>query len=266
MLLITGEEIVGLQSTLARILVLEFCESDIDMSKLSALQARAHQLPHAMSSYIGWLRENITDMQHLFPDKFREYRTRATKEDGHKKMAEQVAFLQFSIDTMLQWVMDRGDISESRAKELSLEAWSIFIELSKKQQTRISDEDPIKRFNAILEALISQGAVTIYDKNSCKPALGGNSANSDLIWYFDDLNWYLLLVPLWHNVQRYCLSEGTHFPLTKDTFYNMLEKRGLIELGPSGRRTVAIRIGAGQKRVLKFIGWGMSETGVIDEE
>jgi hypothetical protein len=48
MLIITGEELVSLQSTLARVCVIEFSKGDVDMNRLTELQAKAHLLPRAM--------------------------------------------------------------------------------------------------------------------------------------------------------------------------------------------------------------------------
>jgi hypothetical protein len=262
MLLITGEELVQLQSTLARVLVLEFLAGDIDKAKLTDLQTKADLLPFAMTSFILWARDSIGSIQKSFPETFGALRAKASREDTHKKLPEQVAFLQFAFDAMLSWVVDRSALSEPEAKELSREAWTIFTALSAKQSRRIDDDEPIKKFTDIVQALITQGAVRLEHKeNGSAPRKGGNGG--DLIGYYDENYWYMLPVPLWHSVQRYCLQEQAHFPLTKETLYRRLANKGFIQ-AENGRHTINVRIRGGQKRVLKFTAGSISENEVAE--
>ena len=59
MLLVTGEELVTLQSTLARVMVIEVGEGGIYKDKLSEIQGKLDYLPYSMASYISWIRDNI---------------------------------------------------------------------------------------------------------------------------------------------------------------------------------------------------------------
>jgi len=77
MLLITAEEQTALESTLARLCIIEVTEGAIDRDKLSAIQRESEKLPLAMASYIHWLRENMEEIKTTFPARFRELRERA---------------------------------------------------------------------------------------------------------------------------------------------------------------------------------------------
>jgi hypothetical protein len=262
MLLITGEELVRLPSTLARTMVVELAKGDIDKDKLTALQSRTALLPHAMASYIWWVRDNIETVRQDFPAQFRALRERAACNGAHRKLPEQAAFLQFALETMLSWVVDRGTLDESRAKELSKEGWEIFNRLSAQQIQRIEDDEPIRRFCDIVETLLTQKRVKIEHKDGML-ALTEDDDDAELIGYHDDQFTYLLPTPLWHEVQRYCAMEQAYFPLTRETLYRRLADKGLIHK-EKGRHTVPVKIRGKTMRVLKFTGRGMLQDEVTE--
>lgn len=70
MLLITGEELVTLQSTLARLMVFKISDGDIDQNRLTEIQPKTYLLPNAMASFIIWVKDNIQDIQATFKVKF----------------------------------------------------------------------------------------------------------------------------------------------------------------------------------------------------
>lgn len=266
-LIITGEELVQLQSTLARVLIIEFLKGDIDRTKLTELQARAERLPHAMASYIRWVRDHLEEIQKTFREKFGTLRERATRENTHKKLPEQVAFLQFGWETMLSWIVDKKILTSAEAKRLSDEGWTIFNALSAKQNRLIDDDEPIRKFFDVLQSLLTQGKVRLEHRENGSTPIGGG-VNADLIGYFDENHSYLLPTPSWHAVQRYCIAEENHFPLSKETLYRRLGNKGLIETD-AGRHTVPMRIRGKLTRVLKFLGTDMFQkevTEVTDEE
>jgi hypothetical protein len=258
--LITGEEIVSLQSTLARVMVVEISEGDIDKNKLTGLQLKAQLLPHAMASYISWVRENVKQIKESFPKQFIRLRDKAFGENTHKKLPEQVAYLQFALETAISWMVDKGVINENEATSLSKEGWDIFIELANKQSKRLEREDPIRKFKEILQTMITQGKVRIEHKDYDSTKIIGGEMG-EFIGYYDDLYTYLLPPALWHSLQKYCIAEGSHFPFSKNTFYGMLKNRGLIET--SGDKTsITIKIKGEVMRVLKFTGGGICGKGV----
>lgn len=262
MVLITGEELVSLQSTLARVMVIEISKGDIYKNKLTEIQLKAQLLPHAMTSYISWVRENIKEIKKSFPKQFIQLRDRAFREDAHKKLPEQVAYLQFALDTAISWMVDKFVLSENEATSLSKAGWGIFMELSNKQSQRIEREDPIERFREILQTIITQGRVKIEHKEEYKKEIIGGEMG-ELIGYYDDLYTYLLPPALWHSLQKYCNAEGSHFPFSRNTFYRMLKNRGLIET--SGDKTsITMKIKGEVMRVLKLIDRGICGKGVTE--
>lgn len=227
MLLITGEEMVTLQSTLARLMVIKLSEGDINRSRLTEIQSKTHLLPNAMASFVIWVRDNIYDIQATFKTQFIELRAKAYKDDLHKKLPDQVAFLQFALDSILSWIVDKGVMTNGETTKLSREGWNIFMELCAEQSRRISLEDPVEKFFEILRTLISQKKVEIKNKNALSEE-SDNKHNVDFIGYYDDEYLYFIPQAIWHTVQRYCIAEGIHFPFKKDTFYQMLKDKKIL--------------------------------------
>lgn len=227
MLLITGEELVTLQSTLARLMVINISEGDIDKNRLTEIQQKTHLLPHAMASFVIWVKDHIQDIQVTFKAKFPELRAKAYKDGIHKKLPEQVAFLQFALETVISWIVDKGVMTKDEAAKLSREGWNIFLELCTEQSQRILREDPIEKFFEILRTLITQNKVKIKNKNTLTENTD-NGHSVEFIGYYDDDYFYFLGQAVWHTLQKYCLAEGIHFPFKKDTFYQMLKDKKIL--------------------------------------
>lgn len=257
MLVVTGEEAPGLQSTIARLLTIEISDGDISKNKLSALQEKHALLPHAMRHYLEWIQAHMQEIVTEFPRRFRELRAEATRDGLHGRLPEQAAFLQYSLEKTASWLVDSGILSESGADDLLTESWAIFHAISKSQQRRIEDDNPITLFFDILSTLISQQNLRL-----CPTVTGGGEtvgAGEVLGWY-DDSFIYLDSAGAWHSLQRFCISEGTHFPFGKNTFFQMLKNKGIIQASPTGECTIVKTIGTRSCRVLKILDRGFYQT------
>jgi len=261
MLLITGEEIVSLMSTLARIFLVEIAKDDIDTEKLTEIQRKAHLLPHAMSFFILWVKDHLNNIKKTFNEEFPEKRRQASKGNMHGKLAEQIAYLHFTFDLVLQWMVKEGIMNNTKKTVLSSRSWEIFMKLAEKHNERLKSEDPVRRFVEILQTLIMQGKVNLLIRDSKGKAgyesdnLGGY--NAEQIGWFDDEYLYLVPAATWNVIQKYCRAEGSHFPFKKNTLYKMLRSRGIIEA--SGQKnTVPVRINEKVIKVLKICRRGIA--------
>lgn len=252
MLLITGEELVELQSTLARVMVVEFNYGDIDMERMTELQRPEQRgiLPHAMSSYILWVKENLSRIKATFPGRFEELRAESGIQNGHRKMNEQRAYLLFTFDLLLKWALEKGAITENDAAIALERGKEAFFAITHRQAERIDQDDPVKLFFGIIDSLLTQGKVRLDNKESgYSDCRGGDSG--ELIGYYDPYFYYLLPQVVWHVVLTYLRLEGGHFPFSRNTLYAVLEKRGYIE-SRDGKHTTPAKIHGIVKRVLKM--------------
>jgi hypothetical protein len=240
MLLVTGEELISIQSTLARCLVIEMEKQDVDVEKLTELQAKSDVLTHAMCSYIIWVQSRFDNIKDEFSDRFKTYRDESYKSRLHPKLHDQFAFLQSTLDIMLDWLIDKKLFTEEEARILFNEGWRIFSSVIQKHAARIEQEDPVSRFIEILYTLLKQGKICLAGKVDTDKVIGGTSG--ELIGYFDDSYLYLLPSAAWNVIQRYCNSENTRFPIgKKGILYKMLRKAKLIET-KNGNNTLVVKI------------------------
>lgn len=259
MMLMTAEEQPTLESTLARVCIIEVTEGALDRDKLTMIQKNADTLPFAMASYITWLRENMAEIKEAFPGRFRELRERAATEGFHKKLPEQAAFMGFALETATSFFYEKGALLKDAAGALVAEGWGIFRQLAEKQQQRIKDDDPVALFFEIVSTLLLQGQARL----EAYPGYPGDriGAGEQIGWY-DSACLYFLPTAIWHMVQRRCIAENTHFPFSKNTFFQMLKNRKIIMPSPSGRSAILVKIGSKPVRVLKIIEGGIYEKAV----
>ena len=141
-------------------------------------------------------------------------------------------------------------ITTEQAEKMSHEGWTIFTELAEKQSRRIEREDPVRRFREIIQTLIAQERIKLLHKDNSSDIIGNEKA--DLHGYFDDLHIYFLPTALWNTMQRYCITEGSHFPFSKQTFYRMLKSRNLIDAGKD-HTSKTERFDGKPQKVLKIV-------------
>jgi len=260
MMLMTAEEQPTLESTLARVCIVEVIEGAIDRQKLTAIQKDSNALPYAMASYINWLRENIADIKAAFPARFQALRERAASEGFHKKLPEQVASMGFSLETACSFFLEKGVLSEDDAKALAADGWGIFRQLARRQQQRIEEDNPVSLFFDILStALIQNHARLDGWPGTASQTIGGGES---LIGWYDSDYLYLIPTAIWALVQRQCSMENTHFPFSKNTFWKMLVNRKIISPATDGQSAIFIKMDGKAKRVLKIIDRGVYDKSV----
>lgn len=261
MLLVTAEELTALESTLARQCIVEVTEGAIDRTKLSAIQKNAEKLPLAMASYVNWILENMEEIKTTFPARFRELRERAANEGFHKKLPEQAAFMGFALQCCTSFFLEKSIINKDTAAALFTEGWETFKLLAKQQQQRIEDDNPIQLFFEILSILLIQGQARL----DCMPGFDGHSIGSSeqVIGWYDSSCIYLMKAAAWHLVQRRCISENTHFPFSKATFFKMLANKQIILPGKGGDTSHVMTIDKKSVRVVKIKEGGIYEKLVI---
>jgi hypothetical protein len=98
--------------------------------------------------------------------------------------------------------------------------------------------------------------------------IDADKLNIVTLGYYDDNARYLLPTETWHEVQKYCKQEDSHFPFSKNTFFKMLRDSGLLAPSKDGQPTVQKKIHGKNQRLLKLTSGGIYKyfvTSVTDE-
>jgi len=203
----------------------------------------------------------MEEIKTTFPARFRELRERAASEGFHKKLPEQAAFMGFALQCCTSFFLEKGILYKDTAAALFAEGWETFKLLAKQQQQRIEDDNPIQLFFEILSVLLIQGQARL----DCMPGFDGHSIGSSeqVIGWYDANCIYLMKAAAWHLVQRRCISENTHFPFSKATFFKMLANKQIIIPGKGGDTTHVMTIDKKSVRVVKIKEGGIYEKLVI---
>jgi len=167
----------------------------------------------------------------------------------------------FTLQCVTSFFLEKSIITKDTAAALFAEGWDIFKLLSKQQQQRIEDDNPVQLFFEILSILLIQGQARL----DCMPGFDGHSIGSSeqVIGWYDANCIYLMKAAAWHLVQRRCIAENTHFPFSKPTFFKMLANKKIILPGKGGDTTHVMTIDKKSVRVVKIKEGGIYEKLVI---
>jgi hypothetical protein len=220
LILITGEELPSVQSTLARLLILDLDRGAVDLKKLTDLQAHALELRQAMAAYVAWLAPQMDQIQADSPAILRDIRARAVSAGLHARISESVAILFYALDRCLAFAVEVGALVESAAQELAKIAWEELLCLARQQGERIQEEDPADRFIEILHALLDSDRVWIKQVGTASAAPCIGAQDGDTV--------YLFSTETWHAVREYCRNENVSFPLKERALNKMMASRGWL--------------------------------------
>jgi hypothetical protein len=244
----TGEQHPPGQSLLARTLVIELDQTDIDVQSLTQAQEQSVYLAHAMAGYVTWLAPQMADMAELLRETFRGARTKATAGREHLRIPEAAAHLWLGLHCGLTYAQETEALSSSQAAELGEKCWKAFLEIGQEQAKIVEDEKPTRRFLGVLYTIIAQGRATLLPKDESpkepKPGV-------DFVGWRDDDFLYLLPEATFSAVVRFCRDTGEHFPIRQERLKRDLAKEGISECDP-GRFTKAAWIANHTRRVLRL--------------
>lgn len=87
-------------------------------------------------------------------------------------------------------------------------------EVDKKQSQRFLEEDPVGKFKKFSNLYSLKMRLEKKSSSEVKGSL--------MVGYYDGNYVYLVPPPNWNTVNRFCIYEGSHFPLSKAAYYTIL--------------------------------------------
>jgi hypothetical protein len=245
-IIVTGEQHPPGQSILARSLVTELDGAAVNLPALTAAQATAKRLPHALAGFISWLAPQMATLPRTLAEGFATIRQRAAGAGSHLRVPEAVAHLYVGIDLGLTYARGCGACSDREAAELAAAAWAALTELSIAQGKLITSERPSHRFLHVLLTLVQKKLGVLLDRETHE-----DGPRADLLGWQDSDSLYLLPGPTWAAVAKLCRDAGEPFPIREERLRADLEKEGLCD-GDRERRTAVVKIAGRPRRVLRL--------------
>lgn len=252
----TGEDVVSGQSTNSRYLAVEIVPGDLDKSKLTLAQTNIDELSQAMHGYITWLAGKFDKLSGQLKSAFVTYRERAQKEDQHGRLSEAVAWLQIGITLAMLYAQESGTLDKDKAEEYLGQAWDVFLQLAKNQNSMIKTERPAARFISVIKELLATG--TVYVESVDKPVSQAQELDGKRLGHIgwrDSIWFYLLPETAYKEATEFLSSQGSRLPVSEATLWKHLDNEGLIETENDGsgvRRKIQKTIRRKKYRVLKI--------------
>jgi len=250
----TGEQLPGGRSVSARMLAVEMCMGDVDLSKLTAAQAESHRYSHAMAGYLQQIAGQWDDLVRTLPKLKTDLRQQLFTTDQHARVPNSIATLYVGFEMAVQYAMNIGALSQVGGEELRERGWEALRELAGAQADLVEQEKPSTRFLSILADLLCQHKVALVKTDDKDGGIGGNIGKPDhaerLGWY-DAEHVYLLPGATFNKVCKFCRDEGQHFPVNENALRKELLEEGLL-ITVDDRRTTRLWDGEKHHRVLKL--------------
>ncbi|MGB3363924.1 MAG: hypothetical protein WBB48_04025, partial [Thermodesulfobacteriota bacterium] len=119
-------------------------------------------------------------------------------------------------------------------------------------QIRLKSEGPVEQLQEILSTLLIQRKIilreSIKTEGRCR-ATPKSKADAEFVGYYDNEYVYFIPAALWNSVQKFCKSEGRHFPVKNHTIYQMMREKDLL-FTRSKENTTSKRIRGESRRFL----------------
>jgi Toprim domain len=245
----TGEDIPSGQSLRARLLVLELTPGQIPADRLSAMQTAAASgiFAAAMAAYLRWLAPRIDDLKETLPQRQRMLRDTLAQGIDHRRTPDIAASLTLSWETFLRFAEEAGAISRTDADALLSRVRASVTDSAEVQRAHQADEEPARRFLALLGAAISSGRAHLADADTGTQPENASSwgwqlasvgSGHDLreVWRpnGERLGWIrdgdLLLEPeaAFAVAQKLARDQGTSIAVKQRTLWKRLAEQGLL--------------------------------------
>jgi Domain of unknown function (DUF927) len=241
----TGEQHPPGQSLLARMLILEWKQADVNRAQLTECQRAAHRLPHALAGYIAWLAPQMPTLAGPFRQEFARARALATVGEGHLRVPEALAHLLMGLHWGLKFAIAVGACDRTEAQEKQRECWQALLTLGRAQARVTEEERPSRRFLRVLATLVTQRRVALLSKEH------SGIRETDMVGWCDEQFLYLLPEAAFQAVAKFCREAGETFPVREYRLREDLAKEGISVVDPD-RQTTTAAIGGQTRRVLKL--------------
>lgn len=250
LVLSTGEDVPAGESLQARLFQVRMTApdpargvaGDVDIAKLTALQARRDRLAHAMLGYILWLKSEMPNIRASMDRRFIELRAQLQQYGQHLRAPAAVAHLIMGMEYLCQFAQHLNVLTPDEAAELLVKSLEALIDNATDQSKSAADVNPVARF------LNSLGSLITTDKVALAPLKKELTSLKDYIGWKDDDYYYLLPEPTYAAVVMALGEAKQAMPLTQRVLWRRLEEAGHLLAGEEGRPARRVSVGEGERK------------------
>lgn len=260
----TGEDLPRGESVQARLVTIRVMRENIDLDTLTRLQGDHHRLPHAMVSYIHWLRPRMAQLKVEVEKKFREFRKDLQQQCGHLRAPAAMSHLLVGAFYFTEFAKDIGVMSDEDAEHHLNEVKAVLLENYFEQVRATEQSNPGRRFFDVMRSLLLRKKVLLRERGqplsgTLEEGVAYIGSPPEPIGWQDEAYAYILPDVAFEVVSRAlkAMNEGT--PLHQHGLWARMMEEGLIL--PDGKKsTHQISVHGKRVRVL------MVDRTLLDEE
>lgn len=227
MAIVTAEDLITGSSSLARLFPVELKPSDVNLERLTQMQANSQHLSTAMIGYLTWLADAMngargSQWRHLFYDR----RNEAAQLNVHGRLVEAASWLYLGLHSGLEYAAYIGAIEPERKDFLLQEGWLSFLDAANEQGRQADDVKPTALFIGIVAELLATRRIYVVDLNR-SDHLGEIPTTAQHVGWYDNSYYYLLPKVIYNSACRFLSERHENFPLTEVVLWKQLADEGI---------------------------------------
>ena len=243
---ITGEDIIDGESSVARFIGIEVCPGDYKTEVLAYYQSNTLIYSTHMYYFIDWVSKNFNEIIEFIREKFLVYRDSMLNFFRHKRLADSYIFLCLTYDILFGYCKNMGIIDISNLFYNGDYVKNIIRDTIKLHEQSTVKQDPAILYLLAIQELILSKKCKLIEKNK-------TNNEKSIIGYKDEDYYYLIPNLAYSNVIEFWKRQNIDFPVTSDRVNKALDELKVIKTSPEGnsiKRTVKASINGERKRYL----------------
>lgn len=246
MCVITGEDIIGGESSVARFIGIEVASGDYKTEVLSYHQRNPLLFSTHIYYFIEWVSNNFERIINHIKNCFQIYRNEISNLYRHKRLSDSYAILILTTDILVEYCRSVIDINQEEMMRVLVYSKEIIRDTIKVHEQSTTKEDPaILYLIAIQELLISK---------RCRVIKNGEDYNNSNIIGFEDEEFYYLIPNVAYNfVREFWKGQAIEFPVSSEAVNKALDELKVIKTSiesNSIKRTVKATMNNKRRRFL----------------
>lgn len=248
-ILITGENLINIQSSISRLFITSFISTEIDLDLLTTIQDNQDLLSYGLAMWIRWIQDQW-QQNDMFPAELNDLKNKARQfylRNGKYRNVQEtisrvvesfgyfaavyVLFRRFITDVgMLDEAYDCAILDEASDEE---EDWFYLMDIIDTYIDTLQDllfqDDPVEAFRELMEINYNNKYFRLEGVGDCAGQIVGDF-NGRFIGYFDSKYYYFYPQELWSAITASERRMQSHFPLSKSALFKMLAQKHIIEM------------------------------------